>query len=168
VPCAPLLRSGLLCTRGSLTPLLRFFSPQVADEGSGVSLPSNPPSEARDVALLGACPLAAPCAPPLPGPAGAVAANPFGIQARLDLSTHLRLDQVRAQLLRQEDSILFGWLRRAAYRRNQAVYAPRGMEALLPPSDAHGRGQSLLEWHLEQTEARGSGSLLGEVVCRAV
>ena len=158
------------------TPLHAWFAntsaallpPQVADEGSGVSLPSNPPSEARDVALLGACPLAAPCAPPLPGPAGAVAANPFGIQARLDLSTHLRLDQVRAQLLRQEDSILFGWLRRAAYRRNQAVYAPRGMEALLPPSDAHGRGQSLLEWHLEQTEARGSGSLLGEVVCRAV
>ena len=71
------------------------------------------------------------------------------MEARLDLSSRLRLDAIRTQLLRQEDNIIFGWLKRSAYKRNAAVYAAGGMAALGPAAGA----ASLLEWHLAQTEA---------------
>ena len=53
------------------------------------------------------------------------------------------------QLLRQEDSIIFGWVKRAAYRRNEAVYQPGSA----PTAERGDRPHlSLLDWHLEQTE----------------
>lgn len=91
--------------------------------------------------------------PPPSPPSGSGARNPFGAEARLDLSSRLRLDQIRVQLLRQEDNILFGWVKRSAYRRNAAVYAPGGMAQYLP-QDTAAAHLSLLTWHLQQTEAR--------------
>ena len=67
----------------------------------------------------------------------------------LTVPSSLRLDQIRVQLLRQEDSIIFGWVKRAAYRRNESVYQPGSA----PASESAGRPHlSLLDWHLEQTE----------------
>lgn len=112
-------------------------------------------SESRVAAALGRA--AATGAPaggsPPPSPTSANSGrNPFGAEARLDLSSRLKLDQIRVQLLRQEDNILFGWVKRSAYRRNAPVYQPGGMAQFLP-DDAAAAPLSLLMWHLQQTEA---------------
>jgi hypothetical protein len=114
------------------------------------------PDAALSAALGAASPRRPAPPPPAPPPvasASAAARNPFGVEARLDLSSRLKLEQIRVQLLRQEDNIIFGWVKRSAYRRNPPVYAAGGMAAHLPPGDA-AAGASLLEWHLQQTEAR--------------
>lgn len=56
------------------------------------------------------------------------------------------LEAIRAQLLRQEDALLWAWVRRAQYRGNAAVYEPGGV----PASGL--RGASLLMFLLEETE----------------
>jgi len=65
-----------------------------------------------------------------------------------------RLDQIRLQLLRQEDSIIFGWVKRAAYKRNDAAYSAEGLAACLPNEASRRGARSLLDWHLEETEVR--------------
>ena len=60
----------------------------------------------------------------------------------------LQLDHVRAHLLRQEDTIIFGWVRRGAYLRNSGLLAvgTAGRPAEWQPH------HSALSWFLEQTE----------------
>jgi chorismate mutase len=121
----------------------------VPDEGRGAQV-----SEARVSAALGrAAATGVPGSPPPSPPSGSGGRNPFGAEARLDLSSRVKLDQIRVQLLRQEDNILFGWVKRSAYRRNAPVYQPGGMKEFLPNDTAVAQ-LSLLTWHLQQTEAR--------------
>jgi hypothetical protein len=127
-------------------------APQVPDEGRGAQV-----SEARVSAALGRAAASGNpgggSPPPSPPSGGSGGRNPFGAEARLDLSSRLKLDQIRVQLLRQEDNILFGWVKRSAYRRNAPVYQPGGMKEFLPNDTAMAQ-LSLLTWHLQQTEAR--------------
>ena len=123
--------------------------------------PRSPPTAAREpvcsIALRAPAP---PSQHPRTQPAAARRAqadalrNPFGVAARLDLSSRLKLERIRIQLLRQEDSIIFGWMKRSAYRRNAPCYAPGGMVALMGAAggDPKASSLSLLAWHLEQTE----------------
>ena len=122
-------------------------------------------SEARVAAALGRAAAAGTPggASPPPSPTGGGGRNPFGAEARLDLSSRLKLDQIRVQLLRQEDNILFGWVKRSAYRRNAPVYQPAGMAQFLP-DDPAAAPLSLLLWHLQQTEARCGREKLLRVV----
>ena len=76
-------------------------------------------------------------------PATAAAAT-----AEAQQQQQLQLDHVRAHLLRQEDTIIFGWVRRGAYLRNSGLLAvgTAGRPAEWQPH------HSALSWFLEQTE----------------
>ena len=62
----------------------------------------------------------------------------------------LQLDHVRAHLLRQEDTIIFGWVRRGAYLRNSGLLAI-GTSSPARPAEWQPH-HSALSWFLEQTE----------------
>ena len=67
----------------------------------------------------------------------------------------LQLEHVRAHLLRQEDSIIFGWVRRGSYPRNREslLAVPPPAVTPLPPASADWQPHhSALTWYLEHTE----------------
>jgi chorismate mutase len=44
-----------------------------------------------------------------------------------DMSPALSLDNIRSSLIRQEDTIIFNFIERAQFARNEAVYHPDGV-----------------------------------------
>lgn len=70
-----------------------------------------------------------------------------------DKSDRLSLDNVRASLIRQEDSIIFGLIERAQYLHNKPVYEPGGVE--VPCFKPDGTRASMLEFMLRENEQVG-------------
>lgn len=70
-----------------------------------------------------------------------------------DESDRLSLDNIRASLIRQEDSIIFGLIERAQYKRNQSVYAPGAID--VPCYHQDGSRTSMLEFMLRESEQLG-------------
>ena len=70
-----------------------------------------------------------------------------------DGSDRLSLDNVRASLIRQEDSIIFGLIERAQYKRNDAVYEPGAVD--VPCYHPDGKRASMLEFMLRESEQLG-------------
>ena len=70
-----------------------------------------------------------------------------------DKSDRLSLDNVRASLIRQEDSIIFGLIERAQYKLNEPVYAPGGVD--VPCFKPDGTRASMLEFMLRENEQVG-------------
>ena len=70
-----------------------------------------------------------------------------------DESDRLSLDNIRASLIRQEDSIIFGLIERAQYKMNDAVYRPGAVE--VPCYHPDGTRASMLEFMLREKEQLG-------------
>ena len=70
-----------------------------------------------------------------------------------DKSDRLSLDNIRASLIRQEDSIIFGLIERAQYLINAAVYEPGGVD--VPCFHPDGTRASMLEFMLRENEQGG-------------
>lgn len=70
-----------------------------------------------------------------------------------DESDRLSLDNIRASLIRQEDSIIFGLIERAQYKANEKVYSPGAVE--VPCYRANGERTSMLEFMLRESEQLG-------------
>jgi len=70
-----------------------------------------------------------------------------------DESDRLSLDNIRASLIRQEDSIIFGLIERAQYKMNDAVYRPGAVE--VPCYHPDGTRASMLEFMLRESEQLG-------------
>jgi len=70
-----------------------------------------------------------------------------------DMSDRLSLDNIRASLIRQEDSIIFGLIERAQYRLNTPTYQPGGVE--VPCFAPEGTRASMLEYMLREFEQTG-------------
>ena len=70
-----------------------------------------------------------------------------------DKSDRLSLDNIRASLIRQEDSIIFGLIERAQYSINAAVYQPGGVD--VPCFHPDGTRASMLEFMLRENEQTG-------------
>lgn len=68
----------------------------------------------------------------------------------VDLSSALELQNVRASLIRQEDTIIFSIIERAQFAANSPVYEPDAVP--VPEYSAEGQRYSLLEYILRQTE----------------
>lgn len=66
-------------------------------------------------------------------------------------SSALSLDNVRTQLIRQEDSIIFSLIERAQFLRNDAVYTPGAVP--VPAYTPDGKCFTFLEYLLMDTEA---------------
>ncbi len=71
----------------------------------------------------------------------------------MDASDRLSLDNIRASLIRQEDSIIFGLIERSQYKMNDAVYAPGATE--VPCYQPDGTQASMLEFMLRESEQMG-------------
>ena len=70
-----------------------------------------------------------------------------------DESDRLSLDNIRASLIRQEDSIIFGLIERAQYKRNDAVYEAGAVD--VPCYHPDGKRASMLEFMLRESEQLG-------------
>ena len=70
-----------------------------------------------------------------------------------DESDRLSLDNIRASLSRQEDSIIFGLIERAQYKRNDAVYEAGAVD--VPCYHPDGKRASMLEFMLRESEQLG-------------
>ena len=81
--------------------------------------------------------------PPPPTPPPCLATSP----------TACLLDNIRASLIRQEDSIIFGLIERAQYKMNDAVYRPGAVE--VPCYHPDGTRASMLEFMLRESEQLG-------------
>ena len=90
--------------------------------------------------------LASSAAPPSSGTGGDVSVS-------RDESDRLSLDNIRASLIRQEDSIIFGLIERAQYKRNDAVYEAGAVE--VPCYHPDGKRASMLEFMLRESEQLG-------------
>ena len=63
------------------------------------------------------------------------------------------LESIRATLIRQEETIIFALIERAAFRKNAAIYdADFGGKERGKLRNEHGESVSLLEWMLNETE----------------
>jgi len=71
----------------------------------------------------------------------------------IDESDRLSLDNIRASLIRQEDSIIFGLIERAQYLCNAPVYEPGGVE--VPCFKLDGTRACMLEFMLRENEQVG-------------
>ena len=71
----------------------------------------------------------------------------------VDTSDRLSLDNIRASLIRQEDSIIFGLIERAQYKLNAPVYVSGGVE--VPCFHPDGTRASMLEFMLRESEQLG-------------
>lgn len=65
------------------------------------------------------------------------------------MSTSLTLTNIRNSLIRQEDTIIFNFIERAQFARNEAVY---NTSVVAVPGTNDGTGYSLLEYMLRETE----------------
>ena len=73
-----------------------------------------------------------------------------------DMSDRLSLDNIRASLIRQEDSIIFSLIERAQYRLNSPVYQAGGVD--VPCFHPDGQRASMLEYMLREFEQTGGGA----------
>eukprot|EP00200_Dunaliella_tertiolecta_P004138 CAMPEP_0202338072 /NCGR_PEP_ID=MMETSP1126-20121109/496_1 /ASSEMBLY_ACC=CAM_ASM_000457 /TAXON_ID=3047 /ORGANISM="Dunaliella tertiolecta, Strain CCMP1320" /LENGTH=284 /DNA_ID=CAMNT_0048928381 /DNA_START=331 /DNA_END=1185 /DNA_ORIENTATION=- len=67
-----------------------------------------------------------------------------------DSSPALSLDNIRSSLIRQEDTIIFNFIERAQFAKNDAVYTPDAVP--VPGFDSRGQRYSLLQYVLHETE----------------
>ncbi|KAF5839812.1 chorismate mutase [Dunaliella salina] len=67
-----------------------------------------------------------------------------------DSSPALSLDNIRSSLIRQEDTIIFNFIERAQFAKNDAVYTPDAVP--VPGFDSQGQRYSLLQYVLHETE----------------
>jgi len=84
---------------------------------------------------------------------GEDASSKADVSVSRDESDRLSLDNVRASLIRQEDSVIFGLIERAQYKRNASVYEPGAVE--VPCYYPDGKRASMLEFMLRESEQLG-------------
>uniref|UniRef100_A0A7S0RHI4 chorismate mutase n=1 Tax=Chlamydomonas leiostraca TaxID=1034604 RepID=A0A7S0RHI4_9CHLO len=67
-----------------------------------------------------------------------------------DMSAALTLENIRSSLIRQEDTIIFAFIERAQFARNEAVYTPDAIP--VPGYNRDGSRYSLLQYVVRETE----------------
>ncbi|PNH05421.1 Chorismate mutase, chloroplastic [Tetrabaena socialis] len=75
---------------------------------------------------------------------------PSALASARDMSSALELANIRSSLIRQEDTIIFGFIERSQFCRNLPVYTADAIP--VPGYDRCGRRYSLLEYVLRETE----------------
>jgi chorismate mutase len=85
--------------------------------------------------------------------ASAASTGPGDASISRDESDRLSLDNIRASLIRQEDSIIFGLIERAQYLLNAPVYQPGKID--VPCFHPDGTRASMLEFMLRESEQLG-------------